>query len=145
MNPSSGNTYAEWVKAQNASYRETETARLVAASPHDEVALSPDMENVKAAKWRLASSLAVQAEMDSCGLESELHAIERVPAGGRGKAAQFIPIRFVFTNKLGKDDKLLLAFDACRPFGSTEARNQPRQDHPRRRPRHAEGEDLGLD
>ena len=27
--PTSGNTYAEWVKAQNASYRETETARLV--------------------------------------------------------------------------------------------------------------------
>jgi len=25
---------------------------------------------------------------------------------------QFIPIRFIFTNKLGKDDKLLLAFDA---------------------------------
>ena len=31
---------------------------------------------------------------------------------GRGKSAQFIPIRFVFTNKLGKDEKLLLAFDA---------------------------------
>jgi hypothetical protein len=35
-----------------------------------------------------------------------------VPAEGRGKAAQFIPSRFIFTNKLGKDDKLLLAFDA---------------------------------
>ena len=108
----SGNTYAEWVQAQNAAYRETGTARLLAASQQDEVALSPDMESVKAAMWRLASSLAVQAEMDSCALESELHAVERVPAGGRGKAAQFIPIRFVFTNKLGKDDKLLLAFDA---------------------------------
>jgi predicted RecB family nuclease len=108
----SGNTYAEWVQAQNASYRETGTARLIAASPEDEVARSPDMETVKAATWRLASSLAVLAEMDSCALESELHAVERVPAGGRGKAAQFIPIRFVFTNKLGKDDKLLLALDA---------------------------------
>jgi predicted RecB family nuclease len=108
----SGNTYAEWVQAQNASYRETGTARLIAASPHDEVALSPDMESVKTATWRLASSLAVQAEMDPCALESELHAVERVPSGGRGKAAQFIPIRFVFTNKLGKDDKLLLALDA---------------------------------
>ena len=107
-----GNTYAEWVQAQNASYRETGTARLLAASPQDEVARSPDMENIKAATWRLASSLAVLAEMDSCAVESELHAVERVPAGGRGKAAQFIPIRFVFTNKLGKDEKLLLAFDA---------------------------------
>jgi len=45
-------------------------------------------------------------------LESELHAVERVPAEGRGKPAQFIPIRFLFTNRLSKDDKLLLALDA---------------------------------
>jgi predicted RecB family nuclease len=45
-------------------------------------------------------------------LHSCLHAIERIPSEGRGKAAQFIPIRFIFTNKLSKDDKLLLAFDA---------------------------------
>ena len=35
-----------------------------------------------------------------------------MPSEGRGKPAQFIPIRFVFPNKLAKDDKLLLAFDA---------------------------------
>ncbi len=45
-------------------------------------------------------------------LEARLQAVERVPPEGRGKAAQFIPIRFVFFNKLTKDDKLLLAFDA---------------------------------
>ncbi len=45
-------------------------------------------------------------------MESSLHAVERVPAEGRGKAAQFIPIRFSYFNKLTKDDKLLLAFDA---------------------------------
>jgi hypothetical protein len=56
--------------------------------------------------------LAVQAQMNSCVLESELHALERVPAEGRGKPAQFIPIRFVFTNKLENDVKLVLAFDA---------------------------------
>ncbi|TKS62099.1 MAG: hypothetical protein EWM73_02807 [Nitrospira sp.] len=64
-----------------------------------------------AAKWRLASSLAVQAQTDCCVLESELHAMERVPAEDQGKPAEFIPIRFVFTNKLGNDDKLLLGFD----------------------------------
>jgi hypothetical protein len=41
--------------------------------------------------------------MDSCVLESELHAVERVPAEGRGKLAQFIPIRFLFTSNLSKD------------------------------------------
>ncbi len=45
-------------------------------------------------------------------IESRLHAVERVPAEGRGKAAQFIPIRFSFFNKLTKDDKLLLDIDA---------------------------------
>ena len=45
-------------------------------------------------------------------LESRLHAVERVPSEGRGKPAQFVPIRFVFRNKLSKDDRLLLAFDA---------------------------------
>ena len=107
--PSVAGSYAEWLKAQNRSYRVSETRRLVAEFPNNEVALSPDMKGLKAAKWRLASSLVVQAQMDSCALESELHALERVPAEGRAKPTQFIPIRFVFTNKLSKDDKLLLA------------------------------------
>jgi hypothetical protein len=55
--PSAGGTYPEWVKAQNDSYRTTGTERLLAESPKDEVVLSPDMENVKGAKWRLASGL----------------------------------------------------------------------------------------
>lgn len=33
-------------------------------------------------------------------------------ANGQGKPVQFIPIRFIFTNKVTKDDKLLLIFDA---------------------------------
>ena len=41
-----------------------------------------------------------------------IHAVERAPGKGSGKAAQFIPIRFIFTNKLSRDVKLLLAFDA---------------------------------
>ena len=45
-------------------------------------------------------------------LESSLHAVERVPSEGRGQTGQFIPTRFIFTNKLTRDDKLLLAFDA---------------------------------
>jgi hypothetical protein len=81
--PSAGGTYAEWVKAQNDSYRMSET------------------------RW-LASSLALQVQMDSCALESELHALQRVPAKSRARPTEFIPIRFVFTNKLNKDDKLLL-------------------------------------
>src|ERR1039458_909116 len=44
--------------------------------------------------------------------ESRLHTVERLPSEGRGKPAQFVPIHFIFRNKLTKDDKLALAFDA---------------------------------
>jgi predicted RecB family nuclease len=110
--PSAGATYPEWVKAQNDSYRKTGTERLLTDSPKDEVVFSPDRDNVKGAKWRFASGLAVQAQMDFYVLESELHAVERVSSEGGGQDAQFIPVRFTFTNKLYWDDKLLLAFDA---------------------------------
>jgi hypothetical protein len=59
--PPSDNSYAELVKTQNESYRVTETERFVAESPNGEVAASPASENLKAAKWRLATSLAVRA------------------------------------------------------------------------------------
>ena len=109
--PAIENTYAEWVKAENDSYRTNETARLIAASLPDEVVFSPNLDNVKAATWRFASNLAVQTQMDSCTMESELHLVERVPSGGQSKPVQFIPIRFACFNKVAKDDKLLLAFD----------------------------------
>jgi len=48
----SGCTYPEWVKAQSQSYRMSETERLIAASPHDQVVHSPDAGNLKGAKWR---------------------------------------------------------------------------------------------
>ena len=58
--PSACNSNPEWVRTQNDSYRKTGMERLLADSPKDEIELSPDMENVKDAKWRLAFSLAVQ-------------------------------------------------------------------------------------
>ena len=69
-------------------------------------------ENLKAGKWRLAIGTAMQARVNSYALESELQAIERRPSSGRNSLTQFIPIRFMFNNKLAADDKLLLAFDA---------------------------------
>jgi predicted RecB family nuclease len=52
-------------------------------------------------------SLTSAATIENC-----LHAVERIPSAGRGQPAQFIPIRFIYRNKLTKDDKLLLVFDA---------------------------------
>jgi predicted RecB family nuclease len=109
--PASGNAYAEWTKTQNESYRMTETERLI-RSPNGEVAASPVSESLKSAKWRLATSLTVRCETNQGALEVGIHAVERDSRKGSDKAAQFIPVRFIFTNKLGRDAKLLVAFDA---------------------------------
>jgi predicted RecB family nuclease len=110
-------------------------SKIAEGIPATECVVTPPVtENLKNAKWRLAVDLVAQTpdtsadshvrESGSCGnetrgapsseqvLESRLHAVERVPSEGRGKPAQFVPIHFVFSNKLTKDDRLLLAFDA---------------------------------
>jgi predicted RecB family nuclease len=105
----SGNAYAEWLQAQNDAYRGEATKRLTAELPAAEVMVAPPAtEDLRSAKWRLALDLPVQAG----DAETRLQAVERVPPEGRGKPSQFIPIRFVFFNKLTKDDRLLLAYDA---------------------------------
>jgi predicted RecB family nuclease len=133
----SGNEYAVWVRAQDKSHQREATRRLQEGVPETERIVAPSAtENPKTAKWRLAVDLVAQTSDRSADshvresvasdqgarglgdprseqiLESRLHAVERVPSEGRGRAAQFIPIRFIFRNKLTKDDKLLLAFDA---------------------------------
>ena len=63
---------------------------------------------LKNAKWRFAVDVPVQSH----DLESRLHAVERIPLKGRGRPTEFTPYRFEFTNKIAKEHKLLLAFDA---------------------------------
>jgi predicted RecB family nuclease len=131
----SGNEYAEWVRGRDESYGREAARLLQEAVPEAErVVAPPATENLKAAKWRLAVDLVAQTPDSPDGhgresqpnegtpergaacsehlLESRIHAIERVPSEGWGKPAQFVPIRFMFRNKLTKDDRLLLAFDA---------------------------------
>ena len=55
---------------------------------------------------------ALRPQPDPWTLASRLHAVERVAPEGRGKPTQFIPIRFIYRNKLTRDDRLLVAFDA---------------------------------
>src|SRR5262245_54387080 len=103
-----GNVYADWVRAQTESYRGMGIKGLMTGAEHDELIIrAPGSENLNTAEWRLAVDVMAHAQ----NLESSLHAVERVPANERGQPTQIIPIRFIFTNKLTRDDKLLLAFD----------------------------------
>ncbi len=107
--PGEGNDYAAWMQSQNETYRSEGIRRLLEGVPQNEcVTGGRTPESLRLAKWRLAVDLLAQTP----DLESRLHAVERLASGGRGKPAQFIPIRFVFTNKLSRDDRLLVAFDA---------------------------------
>ena len=103
------NSYSAWVQAQQASYRSGEINRLTEGAAHNECVTRPiDREDVQSASWRFAVETTARAQ----NLESTIHAVERLTSEGRDKPDLFIPIRFIFTNKLHKDAKLLLAFDA---------------------------------
>ena len=45
-------------------------------------------------------------------LRTRIHAVERVRFESPGMSAQFVPIRFVFSGKIKKNDRLLLVFDS---------------------------------
>ena len=81
--PAADGAYAEWLKSRNRSYHATEIERLL-SEPKNEVAVSPPLENLKAAQWHLAANLSVRAQMKTGVLESEVHAVERVPSESRG-------------------------------------------------------------
>ena len=103
------NTLAEWLRVQSESYRSKGVRRLITGLTSDACASGVlDREKLAVAKWKLAHDVDAGAE----DLESTIHAVERVPPTGRGYPSQFVPIRFIFTNKLTRDDKFLLAFDA---------------------------------
>jgi hypothetical protein len=107
--PSSGNTYAEWARLKNKTYYEDGCKRLLATFPENARAIAPPISSyAKSAIWRVATDMCLQTN----GLESPLQAIEKVPSQGRARFVQFIPYRFQFTNRLTKNDKLSLAFDA---------------------------------
>jgi predicted RecB family nuclease len=77
--------------------------------PETARAINPPISTTsKDATWRLAIDVRLQANE----LESRLLPVERVPSEGRGRPVQFIPHHFAFVDKLTKNDKLSLAFDA---------------------------------
>ena len=106
--PGTENAYADWIRTQNESYRSEGIKRLMEGAAPGEFVVDPaSTKNLKTTKWRLAVNLVARAK----NLESSIHAVEKVPSEGQGQPAQFIPIRFIFTNKLTRRDKLLLVFD----------------------------------
>src|SRR5262249_44900504 len=95
-------------QTRNESYATAEIRRLLSRTPESECIVSPSVDQLKAGKWRLSTGVLAQTPH----LEACLQAVERLPSAGRGRPAHIIAIRFISTNKISKDAKLLLAFDA---------------------------------
>lgn len=103
-----GNIYANWMDAKGEAYRSEGVRRLLDNFHHNDggIALIAPV-NFKAAQWGLAVNILAQTNT----LESRLHAVKKVQFKGRVKD-QFVPILFVFTNKISQDNRQRLAFDA---------------------------------
>ena len=107
--PTAGNAYAEWVQSQNKTYCERGVKRLVAMHPKSDHTVAPPIsKNLKDAPWHLITDIRLSAN----DLESSLQAVERMPSKGGGRIDQFVPYHFEYTNKLSRNQKLSLAFDA---------------------------------
>ncbi len=105
----SENTYTEWVKAKSESYRSNRIKHIVEEQKSGECIHGQlTTKNVKAAKWRFALNLFARSK----DLESTIRVVERIHSKGRGLPTQFVPVRFIFSNKISKHDRLMLAFDA---------------------------------
>jgi len=101
--------YSEWMQDRNQTYRINGINYISEGlEPRELQASSNARLNLKTAVWKLKANIAIICN----GLETNIHALERIPSTGRGKPAQFILIRFVANNKLSKFDKMLIAFDA---------------------------------
>ena len=97
------------MQTESENYRNQARKRLLDTQPSGEcVPSSANVADLRNAKWRLAVDLVAHTQ----DLASDIHAVERVQSEGQGRPILFVPVRFVVTNKLTRDDKLLLAFDA---------------------------------
>ena len=107
--PSAGNAYAEWACLRNENFHANGLQRLLTMFPESDRAIAPSIStDAKNAAWRVA----IDVRFRTSGLETRLRAVERAHSKGRGTPAHLIPYRFQFANKVVKNDKLLLAFDA---------------------------------
>ena len=104
----SGNDYAQWLESKEETYCQGTSNWLRKRTPDGGFTDAPATENLRLATWQLALNVGIR----TASIESRLHAVERLPCTRMRKPTQFVPIRFFGKNKLTKNDKLAVAFDA---------------------------------
>lgn len=103
-----GNDFTIWDETQRESYRFAGIQRLQTDHPQKLAVGLHDLWHWKHASWHFALEQIIRSQ----NLEAHIHAVQRIPPEGMKQSCQVVPIRFVFSNKLSRSDKLMVAFDA---------------------------------
>lgn len=105
----SEDSHSIWIKKQNASFQHNAIERLANKFDVKNIVVNPSVsKKSKDESWLLAIDWSIRAQ----DIETNLQAVEQQASKIPGSPAQFIPIRFVFSDKISRVDKLLIAFDA---------------------------------
>ncbi len=91
------NTYAQWVKGRSEAFRQEGLRRLQKARTVEELAVSPPLESVKTAKWRLGMRLTARVLWDTRShgssstpqMQACVYEPVTEPTGGREAAPAF--------------------------------------------------------
>jgi len=111
-----GNSFADWLAVQKGKYKDEGFNRLAANARTKEYDTGHlDVAGLKSGEWQFVINCVVTAN----DWESRLDAIERSARPKPGKRLDLVPIRFVRSNKVTIEDKLLVAFDALILAGMT--------------------------
>src|SRR5438128_6639485 len=99
----------DWRQRLTEDYKQVCYAKLRSGFREDECFVGTlSLQGLKSSKHRLVIDCVVQEQ----GLQSRIHALERLSPLKQMKKDSLIPIRFISSKKVAKNDKLLLAFDA---------------------------------
>lgn len=101
--------FSDWERSRVENYKQQCHGQLRSKFLEEECLISTALpRDVDKSKYRLVIGCIVSTQ----GLQSHIHALERSTAPENRKLTPFLPIRFVSSEKLTTQDKLLLAFDA---------------------------------
>jgi len=104
----SDNEVSEWQKAVERKYQQNCRQHLESVHAADCFSGSPSQHDLKNGKQKYI----LQPFMATREIESRIHALDRVAVPARNGQAAYVPIRFFAIEKVSRNHKLLLAFDA---------------------------------
>jgi len=101
--------FKNWQQTVIEKYKKECSAKLCLNYVDNECIIgTPQPDDFKNMKYRLAIDCIIKGER----IITHINALQRIHLHRNSKRAQYIPIRFIPTEKTRKIDKLLLAFDA---------------------------------